>query len=589
MKKEAIILYINRRIILSVAYTLSSVVRNHNEDRVILCYHSIGKGGNRYTVSPKVFEEQIKKIKSFAKFVSLSEIIDLKKKSSKMLVSLTFDDGYADIISVLPVLKKYNIPATVFALSDPEQANRSELEHNGKLLSYKQLKQLHNDGIKIGCHSATHADFHHLPNSRRYREINMAKKSLEKQLGTSIDYFAYPKGRFNAECVNDVVKAGFKAAFTTVHENVGSSRSNYVIPRVVIDGTFTEKDFPAVISTTTFFIQRMHRSLAYNRFILGVRSLFTSHEQKRKQFVSDLITKHVTVSIGTSAFNEGKNIKNFLNSVLTQSGKHISIKEILVLNDGSTDDTVEQINSFSDKRIKLFNHHERLGKSSRLNQIFKSFSSDVLVILDADGFLSSPGTIEKLVQPMLIDKNVGLVAGRMNPVSPESLIEKSVVNYYLAHYKAVKMFDYDKSAYECHGLLAYKRSFASTLKIPDECLVDDAYSYFSCLSNGYSYRFVSNAVVRYRCPQTIRDYLKQSLRYYAGGEQLFEYFSKKDVVEGYSLPRGVLVRTFLFQLKQNFFGYILLKFMHAFVLYKTRVRRLKLDVQWPVIQSSKIL
>src|SRR3989344_5220459 len=103
----------------------------------------------------------------------------------------------------------------------------------------------------------------------------------------------------------------------------------------------------------------------------------------------------LTVSIGTAAYNEEQNIKHMLASVLSQKEKNIKIKEILVVSDGSTDNTVAYAKTFKDKRIKILDDHKRLGKTPRVNQLLKLFKSDILVVLDADCIVGNSRAIEE--------------------------------------------------------------------------------------------------------------------------------------------------------------------------------------------------
>ncbi len=588
---HAIIRFINRRVILFFFFICSSILGDNKKNRTILCYHGISNVGNTYTVSPEQFERQMQKLSAYADFVSLDTLLSSSVgKQQRPMVSITFDDGYTDVITVLPILKKYNIPATVFALAHPEKANRRELEHTGKLLSYAQLRELKSIGLTIGCHSATHADFHAMHDAERKAEIVTAKQYMEKKLGFPVTYFAYPKGRINAKNASVVKKAGYKAAFTTEHSVVRLDEKLFNVPRTVVDGTYTEKDFPAVISPSTFFIQNVQRTLFYNRIVYGVRSVMQS-SRKMKMNIKEVTThkKKLYVSVGISVYNEERNIKNLVTHILKQKGSNIVLKELLIVSDGSTDKTESIIRQVRDKRVKVVEFKNRQGKSERLNYLFKVFTGDVLVVMDGDGYLSSEDTISLLVQPFFDNVRVGLVAGRMVPVSPRTLLERAVVNYYNGHYAATKHFGHETSAYGCHGLLAYKRDFAKSITIPQNCIVDDAYSYFSCLAEGFEYAFQREAIVHYRCPQKVSDYLSQSLRYYAGGEQLNNYFEKQDVMSGYTLPRNILLMTLLYQLKNGFFEYLYLKVLHAYVLYKTRVMNLQVASQWAVIHSSKML
>lgn len=586
---KSFIRFINRRLILTVIYHLSKIGSGNTFNRVILCYHGIGKDGNNYTVSLENFEKQMITISKYADFVDLTTILKPSKKQIRPMVSVTFDDGYEDFLMVVPILKKLGIKATLFALSNPEFADRKELDHAGKLLTDQQLRKLYTAGVAIGCHSKTHADFYTLQSEMRKVEIIDAKRTMEKKLQFPIRYFAYPKGRITAKNAQLVKSAGFRAAFTTFHDHALSSQDAFSIPRVVIDSTYSTAEFPAVIAPSTFAVQKLQRIISNNRIFVKLKILVSSSKSQEKKRMKSLSQRKTTVSVGTSIYNEEENILNFLKHVQAQVGSNIIVKEIIIINDGSTDKTSEIIRNFPDKRIKCIDYKERQGKSSRLNELFKLFNGDALVVLDGDGYPASTNTFSRLIAHMQSSDDVGLVAGEMDPVLPETLLEEAVVSYYRAHYKATRLIDYSTSAYGCHGLLAYRKSFAKSLTIPSDCIVDDAYSYFSCLAEGFTYAFARDAKVRYRCPQSRTDYLSQSLRYYAGGEQLFRYFSRGDIIRGYSLPRNVLFATLLLQLQQNTVGYLYLKLMHAYVLYKTRVKNLDISSQWLIIKSSKML
>lgn len=91
---------------------------------LILMYHRIIPD-NTYDpfnlgmcVTEKIFDEQLIYIKRHYNIVRLDEVITDKKYNKDLEVntlSITFDDGYVDNLQMaLPLLKKHNIPATVF-------------------------------------------------------------------------------------------------------------------------------------------------------------------------------------------------------------------------------------------------------------------------------------------------------------------------------------------------------------------------------------------------------------------------------------------------------------------------------------------
>ncbi|MGQ7945236.1 polysaccharide deacetylase family protein [Flavobacterium sp. WC2509] len=83
---------------------------------LVLMYHRIndevGEQLTGLTVSPENFEKQLLYFKKHFQILRLEENWTSLKKTG---VVITFDDGYADnIINALPLLEKYQIPATIF-------------------------------------------------------------------------------------------------------------------------------------------------------------------------------------------------------------------------------------------------------------------------------------------------------------------------------------------------------------------------------------------------------------------------------------------------------------------------------------------
>ena len=57
--------------------------------------------------------------------------------------------------------------------------------------------------------------------------------------------------------------------------------------------------------------------------------------------------KKLRISIGIPAYNEGGNIARLLRSVLGQKKREL-IDEIIVISDGSSDNTVSEVKTFND-------------------------------------------------------------------------------------------------------------------------------------------------------------------------------------------------------------------------------------------------
>lgn len=80
-------------------------------------------------------------------------------------------------------------------------------------------------------------------------------------------------------------------------------------------------------------------------------------------------------------FNKENYITKTLQSVLNQSFTDF---EVLVINDCSTDSSVEKVNAFSDTRIHLIFHHQNKGLSASRNTGIKNAKAAYIAFLDAD-------------------------------------------------------------------------------------------------------------------------------------------------------------------------------------------------------------
>jgi glycosyltransferase involved in cell wall biosynthesis len=78
-------------------------------------------------------------------------------------------------------------------------------------------------------------------------------------------------------------------------------------------------------------------------------------------------------------------------------------KEILLIDDCSTDGTGDIIKGLEDENTKVFFHEKNMGKGAALRTGFKNATGDILVIQDAD-LEYDPGEYPKLIKPILEGK-----------------------------------------------------------------------------------------------------------------------------------------------------------------------------------------
>ena len=142
------------------------------------------------------------------------------------------------------------------------------------------------------------------------------------------------------------------------------------------------------------------------------------------------------VSIIVPAYNTEKYINKCLTSLINQTYKNI---EIIVVNDGSTDNTKEIVENFaySDDRIKLFNI-ENSGVSNARNFAIKNSTGNYIAFVDSDDYISS--NYIEIMLSCALENNLDLVCCNFQKISENKTQKKYKI-------KKVKTKIYNKTEY----------------------------------------------------------------------------------------------------------------------------------------------
>lgn len=104
------------------------------------------------------------------------------------------------------------------------------------------------------------------------------------------------------------------------------------------------------------------------------------------------------LSIVIPAYNEEGSIENVLKEISTHCAE-INY-EVIVINDGSSDNTSEIVKQFSD--VVLIEHEKNMGKGAALQTGFNNINGNLVLIQDAD-MEYHPRDIPSLLEPILSD------------------------------------------------------------------------------------------------------------------------------------------------------------------------------------------
>ena len=133
-----------------------------------------------------------------------------------MKIQFSFDDGSEYDYKICDLFKKYNLP-TIFYIPTINNLSESEIIKMSK-------------DFEIGGHTTTHPpDLKKLSPKEQYDEIKDNKDYLEHLINRKINSFCYPRGRYNDITIEQVKKAGYKEARTTVQGSIEIPKDLYRI------------------------------------------------------------------------------------------------------------------------------------------------------------------------------------------------------------------------------------------------------------------------------------------------------------------------------------------------------------------------
>lgn len=297
-----------------------------------------------------------------------------------------------------------------------------------------------------------------------------------------------------------------------------------------------------------------------------------------------------TVTVGISALNEEKNIKALLQSILTQAEAGFKLEKILLISDGSTDNTVKIAYSIKSLKIEIKAHKNRLGLSARLNEIFSSLTSDILIITDADVLWGNQYIIRDITKAFLKDNRVMMACGHAKPLKPKSFTEKAVFCTYQGYAPLKEKLKNSNNILSVHGCItAFRKEYIKNIRIPLNIIGTDLFTYLDCVMKGYSYRYVKSALVYFRLPQTIKDQVKQNTRQVEARKRLKKYFSQSVIDNEMEIPKFFL----LYSLGKQFIKHPILC-AYIFIINQYSRRKAysdgsKQNGKWQMVNSTKDL
>ncbi|MFT6777351.1 MAG: peptidoglycan/xylan/chitin deacetylase (PgdA/CDA1 family) [Paraglaciecola sp.] len=214
------------------------------DNAVILLYHHVSNNTPKVTsVSPDTFYQHMQYLSDNHNVLPLEQVIIALQNNQPLpdkTVVITFDDGYGNIYNnAHPILKKFSFPYTIFVT--PYLIGK--VSHQ---LNWKQVNRMASENASFANHGKQHNHLlsKHTEESRKdwlrrnMLDIEDAEKILEKKVGYSLQYFAYPYGEFDKHLKSQLRAQGY-IGFAQ-HSGAIASHSDFsALPRFPAAGIYS--------------------------------------------------------------------------------------------------------------------------------------------------------------------------------------------------------------------------------------------------------------------------------------------------------------------------------------------------------------
>lgn len=217
------------------------------------------------------------------------------------------------------------------------------------------------------------------------------------------------------------------------------------------------------------------------------------------------------ISVVVTCFNKARTLEACINSIYDQA---VDGLEVVVVDDGSTDDSLERISKFSDRegfRLIKMPHN---GISAAKNEGIRASRGDIILFLDGDCVLEK-GALAKVVEIFEAgDGRLGCVGGEVRALNGSSAMAKAIE---LLQNEFVRRWPFGAN-------VAFRRSVLEELGGFDPGMEygEDADLFIRMKKAGYGHIMAKSVSARTENPENFLDLFKQRYRWGKGFGQLID-------------------------------------------------------------------
>lgn len=220
------------------------------------------------------------------------------------------------------------------------------------------------------------------------------------------------------------------------------------------------------------------------------------------------------VTVIVPAFNEEKSIASSIESLLSQDYGNY---EVVVVDDGSTDRTLEIARRYEGPKVKVI-HQENKGKAEALNTGIRSSSGAIVLTVDADTRLNQ-GALTALARRFASEPKLGALSGNVKVDRPKGILQRlQEVEYTTGIGLNRKGQSMLSTVMIVPGpIAAFRKEAAEKVNyFSPSTFAEDFDITLAILKERYKVEYEDRAIAYTIAPRGVEDLLKQRRRWYRG-------------------------------------------------------------------------
>jgi cellulose synthase/poly-beta-1,6-N-acetylglucosamine synthase-like glycosyltransferase len=258
-------------------------------------------------------------------------------------------------------------------------------------------------------------------------------------------------------------------------------------------------------------------------------SIFKNKDNLFRQPVLETNDNLPPVSFVISAYNEGDKIGKSIESLMTIDYPK-RLVEIIIVNDGSEDNTAEVVRRYADsERVIFIDNQKNRGKAACLNQGIAMAKGEFIACMDADSVV--PCDILKKTIPSFKNPQIGAVTVPVEVKDPKNFLEKIVeIEYIIGLSIFLKVLSFFNSIHVTPGPFSlYRKSLIQEIGCFDEkSITEDLEIAYRIQKSRYRIECCMATSVKTIVPNNLKSLYVQRRRWYSGS--LMTLWKHKNIV-----------------------------------------------------------